>query len=353
MKILFLYSHGGEIVTGGEKYEDMLYRELGKMPGIEVERVWLNNDRGKLRKYLSTVRNLSLVGKLKKYDLVLFNGAHCFNFLLLIWLLRLCGVKTGVIHHHFLFHGMGSVRRIYYKWMECGFLKGSANIIVPSPYIDELCRGMFPRRKIYYWQIPFEPSPSALPPSPVAGNLLYIGTIEPRKGLVHLIDAMAILKERGEECRLTVVGKTVRHDYKELLDEKIAKHGLDVRFTGFVSSQELDRIVSEADIFTFPSRLEGYGMVICESMVNGLPVICFNNSAMPYTVKDGVNGVLVLDGDSGAFASAISKVTSDRRLRDRLSEGALATVGSFMTPARFRDTVKREMAVILSVPEVR
>ena len=348
MKILFLYSHGGEIVTGGEKYEDMLYRDYKEHPGMEVERVWLNNDKGRLRKYLSPLRNLLLAWKLRRYDLVLFNSAHCFNFLPLIWLLKSMGVKTGIIHHHFLFHGMTGARHTYYRWLEVGFLHGAAAVIVPSPYIDGLCRRMFPRKDIHYWQIPFEPHPSQLPAAPEPGNLLYIGTIEPRKGLAHLLGAMSILKKRGVGGRLTIVGKTVKPDYRAMLDNKIAEEGLDVRFTGFVSDEELQRIISQADIFTFPSRLEGYGMVICESMVNGLPVVCFDNSAMPYTVKDGVNGLLVADGDDEAMADAIGRVIADRDLRRKLSEGALATVSSFMTRERFRQTAISDTCAIIS-----
>ncbi|MDE5979303.1 MAG: glycosyltransferase, partial [Muribaculaceae bacterium] len=110
----------------------------------------------------------------------------------------------------------------------------------------------------------------------------------------------------------------------------------------------LQRIISRADIFTFPSRLEGYGMVICESMVNGLPVVCFDNSAMPYTVKDGVNGRLVADGDDAAMADAIGELTSDRTLRDRLSQGALDTVANFMTREKFRETVINETGEIIN-----
>lgn len=348
MKILFLYSHGGEIVTGGEKYEDMLYQDYKRNPEMEVERVWLNNDKGRLRKYLSPLRNLALARKLRGYDLVLFNSAHCFNFLPLIWLLKSMGVKTGIIHHHFLFHGMKGARHTYYRWLEVGFLNGATTVIVPSPYINGLCRRMFPKKDIHYWQIPFEPHPSQLPAAPVPGNLLYIGTIEPRKGLIHLLGAMSILKKRGVGCRLTVVGKTVKSDYRAMLDRKIAGEGLDVRFTGFVSDEELQRIISKADIFTFPSRLEGYGMVICESMVNGLPVVCFDNSAMPYTVKDGVNGRLVADGDDSAMADAIGELTSDRTLRDRLSQGALDTVANFMTRDGFCEAAIRETVEIIT-----
>lgn len=347
MKILFLYSRGGAIITGGQKYDYMLYQYLGEMSGIEVERRCLDNANTKFRRYWSVFSNLFLAKELKKYDLVIANSTDCFCFALLFWLLKLLGVKTAVLLHHFLFHGEVRVRRLYCKMLEGNFLKATSSIIVPSPYINDLCHKMYPRKEVHYWQIPFESSSSALPANPIPGNLLYIGTIEQRKGLLHLVEAMTILKNRAVDCRLTIVGKTVSQAYKDMLDAKIAENNLNVRFAGFVSLEELERIKSEADIFTFPSRLEGYGMVICESMVSGLPVICFNNSAMPYTVKDGVNGLLVADGDNEALADAIAKVVEDRDLRKRLSDGAVATADSFMTHARYRKIVEKEIYDLL------
>lgn len=348
MKILFLYSHGGEIVTGGEKYEDILYRDLSEQPRFSVERRWLNNFKGKTGKYLSVFRNLAQARGLRQYDLVIFNSAHCFNFILLMPLLKLLGVNTMVIHHHFLFHGMSGARRVYYRWLEKCFLGAARHLAVPSPYMADICGKMFPRREIIYWQIPFEPNPVTGEMRPQPGNLLYIGTIEPRKGLDLLLDAMSLLKERGVDCRLTAVGKNNKAAYRGILDRKIADNKLDVRFTGYISDKELARVISQADLFTFPSRLEGYGMVICESMVNGLPVICFDNSAMPYTVKDGVNGLLVPDGDIPALANAIAHVTADRKLRDHLSRGALDTVATFMTPRGFKERVCHDVDRLIS-----
>lgn len=347
MKILFLYSRSGAIITGGQKYDYMLYEYLGEISGIEVERRCLDNANTKLRRYRSVFSNLLLAKDLRKYDLVIANSTDCFCFALLFWLLKLLGVKTAVLLHHFLFHGAEGIRRLYCKSLEGNFLKASSSIIVPSPYINDLCRKMYPRKEVYYWQIPFEQSPSVLPANPIPGNLLYIGTIEHRKGLLHLIEAMTLLKNRGVDCRLTIVGKIVSQAYKDMLDAKIAENKLNVRFAGYVSSEELERIKSEADIFTFPSRLEGYGMVICESMLCGLPVVCFDNSAMPYTVKDGVNGLLVADGNNDALADAIEKIVEDRDLRKRLSEGALATVDTFMTHARYRRIVEKEIYDLL------
>lgn len=343
MKIIFVYSHDGQIVTGGQKYEDHLFNLFTKTPGVEADRVWLHNALSRWRKYIDMVGNVQLAAKLSRYDLVIFNSAQSLYFLPLITLLRLKGVRTAVVHHHFLFHQVSGWRKTYYKLREIPFLRCASEIIVPSPYINHLVRKMFPGHSVRYWQIPFEKPASRTGMNPRPGNLLYIGTIEPRKGLVHLFNAMTLLKRDGVECRLTVVGKTVDRAYRQRLDDIVSKENIGVNFTGYVSDSELQRIISEADLFTFPSRLEGYGMAICESMTHGLPVICFDNSAMPYTVKDGVNGLLVPDGDEQALARAIARAVSDRDLRRRLSQGALDTVETFMTPSRFEETVRRDI----------
>lgn len=341
-KILFLYSQGGAIVTGGQKYEDQLFRILSAHPSMQVDRVWLNNISGKISKYTSPLRNLRLLRQLSSYDLIFFNSVHGLPFIPLAWCLRfLLRRNTAVIHHHFLYREKKGIRRLWYKIIEKGFLRVSRTIVVPSPYINNLCRHMFPRHPLRYWQIPFDGT-APLAPAPVPGRLLYIGTIEPRKGLEYLLRAMTILKKKGIRVELTAVGKTIDEPYRRNLDTIIADNGLSVRFTGFISLEEKERIMSQADIFTFPSLMEGYGMVLCESMVRSIPVICFDNSAMPYTVSHLHNGMLVPDRDSHALADAIARVVTDRTLRDSLARGAASSAASFMTPSRFRTLVTAE-----------
>jgi glycosyltransferase involved in cell wall biosynthesis len=88
------------------------------------------------------------------------------------------------------------------------------------------------------------------------------------------------------------VGTVVDQLYYDNLKHQISTAGLtdNVNFRGRVSDEILAECYQKAEIFTFPSLLEGYGIVLIEAFNNGLPIICFDNTAMPYTVKDGVNG---------------------------------------------------------------
>lgn len=348
-RVLMLYSHGGEVVTGGQKYEDDLLRLWEKeMPDVTFERRYLNNKLSRWGKYLTPLRNLRLLRQVKDYDLVIFNSAQALYFTPLALALRwFTKAETMAIHHHFMYYEKRGIKRAYYKGLETGFLRALRRLVVVSPFMEDVCSRMFRRKKRYYWQIPFNTDlPVTTDPAP--GHLLYIGTIEPRKGLHHLVDAMTMLKKQGKELRLTIIGKTVDNEYRRRLDETILDNALDVRFTGFLTHAEKADIEASADIFAFPSRCEGYGMVICESMAKGLPVVAFDNSAMPYTVHDEQNGLLVADGDTRQFAFAIDRITADRTLRDRLARGALDTAKTFMTPERFGQTVTRDLRDILS-----
>ncbi len=347
-KILFLYSQGGKIITGGQVYEDILFQGLKANPELEVDRIWLNNITGKWNKYTSGIRNLRLLRKAGKYDLIFFNSVQGISFLPLIILLRLFpGTKTAVIHHHFLHHQVEGARRVFYRMQENPFMRSADIIVVPSPYILDLCKSLFPKNEIRYWQIPFDKPRNAIQPHPTKGELLYVGTIENRKGLIYALHALSALKKRGVECHLTIVGKTVEPDYKAVLDQIIASENLNVTFTGFITAEEKQNLTAKADAFLFPSLLEGYGMVLCEAMMNGLPVICFDNSAMPYTVKDGENGLLVPNKNSEAMAEAIERITLDRTLRQRLSQGALAFTSSLNNTDSFHALTNREVQEIV------
>ena len=147
-KILFLYSQGGKIITGGQVYEDILFQGLKANPELEVDRIWLNNITGKWNKYTSGIRNLRLLRKAGKYDLIFFNSVQGISFLPLIILLRLFpGTKTAVIHHHFLHHQVEGARRVFYRMQENPFMRSADIIVVPSPYILDLCKSLFPKMR--------------------------------------------------------------------------------------------------------------------------------------------------------------------------------------------------------------
>lgn len=322
-RLTFIYTGSNYLnpVTGGQLYEKQLRDALSEFPDIEMDCQCTMPVRSKLKRLLHPLTSLKLVFRKDMGDVVIFNSASFAYYLPAFLLLRLKGKKTVAIHHHFLHRQFKGARRVIYRALENLFMHSASKVIVPNPYVIEEMKSTYNPRKLFLWQNPFGES-VCKEGHPEIGKLCYLGTIEPRKGLIYLLEAMQILKERGVKCEADLMGKEVDAGYAAMLREYVAKHDLPVRFRGFVDDAMLNEIMSRSDIFVFPSLLEGFGRVLVEANAYGLPVVCFDNSAMPFTIKTGDNGILCENENPEAMADAIQKITEDRGYREILSEGA-------------------------------
>ncbi|MBD5305031.1 MAG: glycosyltransferase family 4 protein [Bacteroides sp.] len=337
-KIGFVVKDMTPPVTGGAIYEDNFRKSGSKDPSLNIEVIPSLRSKNIFQKILSPLRNLLLCKNLREYDLICFNSTKYTYFLPLLILLRMMKKKTMIIHHHFAAEEFNGLKKIIYGWLENSFLKTANYVLTPSPYIkSEIKRRV--NRDSLLCLIPFDKIPENHTTNVNPGKLLFIGTVEARKGLIYLVNAMKILKRKGVQVSLDILGKTIDERYKNEILNVINEESLDVTFRGYVSKEMMDSIKAESDIFVFPSLLEGYGMAINEAMAYGLPVITFNNSAMPYSVTDGINGFLIPTGSSEELAKAIEKVVTDRNLRYALSQGAIAHAQSLISQKEFESTV--------------
>jgi len=153
--------------------------------------------------------------------------------------------------------------------------------------------------------------------------LLWVGRIAPIKGLDTLLDAVARLSESGQDMRLLVVGgdadeRTSGHETS--LRQRIERLGLgdSVRFLGPRPQGVLPLYYAASDVTVLPSYYESFGMVALEAMACGSPVIASRVGGLVTTVRDGVTGFLVPDGDVEALAERIETLVADPELRWRL-----------------------------------
>lgn len=337
-KIAFCYSRPPEYVTGGQIYEHKFFTAINDCPDITAEYVIAPSRKNIFHKIIAPIRNLSMASKLSEYDIVIFNSTKFMYFLPLAFLLKARNVQRLVIHHHFLYHELRGVKRVLYRFLEKLFLKVNTPL-TPSPYTaDQIQKEV--KRTPLICLIPFDhPAYDSLPTIP--GKLLYVGTIENRKGLHFLFKALTQLQKRGVPYSLEIIGKTKDLEYKDQLEAYAAENNLNIHFNGYLSDEELLNMYRSADIFVFPSQLEGFGMALNEAMAFGLPVVTFNNSAMPYSVTDGKNGYLVNTGDSDTMAKRIEDIITDRNLRKSLSEGAKSHADSLPDIHAFGETARR------------
>jgi D-inositol-3-phosphate glycosyltransferase len=153
--------------------------------------------------------------------------------------------------------------------------------------------------------------------------LLWVGRIAPIKGLDTLLDAVARLAEGGQDMRLLVVGGDADEPtsgHETSLRQRIPRLGLEqsVRFVGPQPQSVLPLYYAASDVTVLPSYYESFGMVALEAMACGSPVIASRVGGLVTTVRDGVTGFLVPDGDVGALAERIETLVADPELRWRL-----------------------------------
>lgn len=167
--------------------------------------------------------------------------------------------------------------------------------------------------------------------------ILYVGTIEPRKGLDTLLLAYAALA--GEIAQdLAIVGK--KGWYTESLFRLVEAFGLNrrVHFPGYVADEDLPAIYNLATLFVYPSRYEGFGLPPLEAMACGVPVVCSRAASLPEVVGDAAWTVLPDDPD--ALAAAMLRVLRDEQLRAALRYAGLQRTRLFSWEETARQTAK-------------
>jgi glycosyltransferase involved in cell wall biosynthesis len=157
--------------------------------------------------------------------------------------------------------------------------------------------------------------------------ILYVGTIEPRKNLIRLVDAFRALRAGGFPHRLVLVG--ARGWLDQPVFDHIAELGLEEQVIrpGFVSDDDLPAVYSAADLFVFPSLYEGFGLPPLEALASGVPTVASNTSSIPEVVGDAA--LTVPPEDTAALAEAMRRALTDDDLRALLSDRGPAQAAQF------------------------
>jgi glycosyltransferase involved in cell wall biosynthesis len=180
--------------------------------------------------------------------------------------------------------------------------------------------------------------------------ILGLGTLQPRKNFEGLVRAFAELLHAGghrpEIADLYLVIAGGQGWMSEGIYDAVTRAGVEerVRFAGFVRDEDLPALYSLAAAFAFPSRYEGFGLPVLESMACGTPVVCADNSSLPEVV--GEAALMVDAGDVDSLAGSLAQLLGDRPMRDRLINAGLERVPQFtwQTAARTLLGVYRSFA---------
>lgn len=176
------------------------------------------------------------------------------------------------------------------------------------------------------------------------GYLLWVGTVEPRKNLGRLLEALAMLRRDGQWVNLVIAGR-LGWKHGPLL-KRIATLGLagQVRRVDFVTDARLVDLMTHASALVYPSLYEGFGLPIAEAMACGLPVITSDRGA-PAEVAGGA-AMLVDPEDPRAMGDAIARLLTSGELRSELRRRGLERAQVWSWEAAARQTLDVYHAVV-------
>jgi glycosyltransferase-like protein len=166
---------------------------------------------------------------------------------------------------------------------------------------------------------------------------LTVGGLEPRKGSLQLVEALAAVRSTvTPRPAVAVVGEHSFQDhssYRTAVLERAAALGLepgeDVLLLGTVPDGELPGWYWSADAFVFPSVKEGWGLAVLEAMAAGLPVITSDIPVFHEYLRDGGEVRMARAGDSAALAREMAALVTDAGLCRRLARGGPAVAGRY------------------------
>lgn len=164
--------------------------------------------------------------------------------------------------------------------------------------------------------------------------ILFVGRIQPLKGIDVLMQALALVKQKEPDLAknicFSIIGGDPNPDSEieqaefDRLKSLRVDLGIDDLVT-FLGAKDQDTLVyyySAAEMVVMPSHYESFGMVAIEAMACGTPVIASDVGGLTFSIEDGYNGYLVPGRDPQALANKIILLLKYRALRDQLSEQA-------------------------------
>jgi glycosyltransferase involved in cell wall biosynthesis len=210
------------------------------------------------------------------------------------------------------------------RWLE-RLSRAVDAVAAPARFVLErhLELGFFPRAHTAV--VPWGAPPLALAAGPSRHGegplrFLFIGGLEPHKGIGVALEAFR--RARDARASLDIAGAGTMAD----ACQAAARRDPRIRFHGFVTGEEKERLLGSADALLFPSLCwEAVGLVMLEAFAHGVPVIASRTGGIPEFIEEGRTGFLVKPGDAVALATHIDRLAGDRAPIEAMREACRAS----------------------------
>jgi len=182
-------------------------------------------------------------------------------------------------------------------------------------------------------------------------SILFLSNLSVTKGILDLIEAFSIIKDKG----ISFTGSVVGNDgdlTKTQIQKELSNRGLTdcVQVLGPKYGQDKFEILSLTDIFVFPTIFEAFPGVVLEAMQFGIPVVSTFEGAIPEIIDDGVTGLLVQKKDTIELANKLALLIGDIKMRRTLGENSRAKFKTHYTLEAFEKNMLSAFNRILWEP---
>ena len=278
----------------------------------------------KLLKYLLLLRYISHVVKEIRPELVYITpnagGKAFFKDFIVVQMLKSMGCKI-IAHYHN--KGVSAYQSKWiYNFLYKRFFSNLKIILLAENLYKDIAKYV-KREDVYI-------CPNGIPSSckeemearrnNVIPHLLFLSNLLISKGVIVLLDALKILKEKEYTFVCQFIGGETAEINAVQFFEEVNKRELSdlVTYVGRKVREEKEAFFRQADIFVFPTYYETFGLVNLEAMEYKLPVISTNEGGIPDIVKDGENGLICEKQNPVSLADCIAKLLDDEELRVKM-----------------------------------
>ena len=278
----------------------------------------------KLLKYLLLLRYISHVVKEIRPELVYITpnagGKAFFKDFIVVQMLKSMGCKI-IAHYHN--KGVSAYQSKWiYNFLYKRFFSNLKVILLAENLYKDIAKYV-KREDVYI-------CPNGIPSSckeemearrnNVIPHLLFLSNLLISKGVIVLLDALKILKEKEYTFVCQFIGGETAEINAVQFFEEVNKRELSdlVTYVGRKVREEKEAFFRQADIFVFPTYYETFGLVNLEAMEYKLPVISTNEGGIPDIVKDGENVLICEKQNPVSLADCIAKLLDDEELRVKM-----------------------------------
>lgn len=230
--------------------------------------------------------------------------------------------------HHFFSHTLGRKPRLFRSMLEKLSFAHADRLCAVSRYTAETTRQLL---KLGSCPIAILPNPvdtARFAPQPtvkvVNGRIIFVGTLTEKKGIRQLVQAMPQIRRAIPRAHLMVYGRDkldplTRESFLQILqrtvEPTIADH---ITFCGPAANEHLPSLLATAELCVYPSHMETQGIVVCEAMAVGRPVVASIKGPGPEVIEHGSSGLLCNPHNPADIAEKVITVLSDARLAEQL-----------------------------------